>query len=172
MTPHAHYGKLQAILPDPGCLFTLLYSGRYSVDNSKKCCPIYTKALAELGLLSVIPCLPKSQEANLMIKQAFGVLWRFSSKWAAESQIPELMGFPGGLGLQKHLCYVGEHASQTPGMDLPLRVIWGMSLASCLPGICLRPSTLYGHMNWAFTFGTCCSSQVLNSSMFYAKHIT
>lgn len=26
-----------------------------------------------------------------MIRQAFGVLWRFSSKWGAESQTPELL---------------------------------------------------------------------------------
>lgn len=42
-------GQLQAMLPDPGYLFTLPYSWRYSVGNLKKRCPIYTKSLANLA---------------------------------------------------------------------------------------------------------------------------
>lgn len=77
-------GLLQAILPDPVSLYTFFGSWRYSAENSEKSCPVYTKSLAELCLLSVVHGLPKAQGAELMMRQAFEALGGFHSKWGTE----------------------------------------------------------------------------------------
>lgn len=133
-------GQLQTVLQDLGYLFTLFLLLEVSVEISKKCCPIYIKGLAKQPTVSGFP---KSQGARLMIKKAFGVLWRFSSKW--ESQIPDFwshLGPPGRSWSPEPSMLCGTPLQVNPwyGLAPEAELGVGVNLASLCLASAHRPS--------------------------------
>ena len=103
-----------------------------------------------------------------MVRQAFGTLWGFSSKW-----VTELHKFqdswkevePPGRTLdseQSLLC--GRPHQEYPwyGLAPEAKLGHGIGLSVCLASA-QQPSAQDKHMNWTLTFSTCCYlSQVLS----------